>query len=353
MGFEHHRGPLSNLPNAEGPGAYYSYEKVTDGVPGWSLKYATTDQVDDALELIDDFGDDPWFVWLAFSAAHLPLHPPPSDLHSQQLNGPQLPGGARGNQLAGLGASPASSGPPGSGGTGTPMPGGAPPPPHGGSIGIGDGPLPTKAPHATTYVKAMLEAVDSELGRLLDSLPPAVRADTLIVVVGDNGTEGEAIEPPWDPTRGKGTMFEAGLRVPFIVSGPGVARGGVSDALVHTTDLFATISGAVGANGAVGIDSVDMAAALADPASPGPRQWVYTERFRPNGVGPYEVRDRAVRDTRFKLVRREINGIWVDDLLFEVVVDPDEALDLADPTPVGAQAQAAFAKLSALISLTD
>ena len=34
----------------------------------------------------------------------------------------------------------------------------------------------------------MVQAMDAELGRLLDGLPSAVRADTIVVFVGDNGT---------------------------------------------------------------------------------------------------------------------------------------------------------------------
>src|SRR5690606_21417240 len=47
---------------------------------------------------------------------------------------------------------------------------------------------------------------------------------------------------------GKYSIFEGGTRVPFIVSGQGVAQGKVSDALISQIDLLATSAQLVGVN---------------------------------------------------------------------------------------------------------
>ncbi|MEE8467565.1 MAG: sulfatase-like hydrolase/transferase, partial [Planctomycetota bacterium] len=187
-GFEHYAGCLNNLRNREDPRAYYQWTKVVDGEASEVEGYLTTDTTDDALRAIAAAGERPWFVYLAYHAAHNPLHEPPAGLFERELEG-------------------------------------------------------TALTHPAELHKAMVEALDHELGRLLEGVDPKVLARTTILVVGDNGTQGSANEPPWDNRRGKGTLFEGGIHVPLIVSGAGVgerARGSVCDAPVNTTDLWAT-----------------------------------------------------------------------------------------------------------------
>ena len=60
---------------------------------------------------------------------------------------------------------------------------------------------------------AMVEAMDTEIGRLLASLGPEL-ARTNVIFIGDNGTGGD----------GKGQPTERGCRVPYIVNGPGIVK---------------------------------------------------------------------------------------------------------------------------------
>lgn len=78
----------------------------------------------------------------------------------------------------------------------------------------------------------MIEAIDTELARLLISTGLASRNadgslqyspgnnDTMIVIVGDNGSLGSAVKLPFDPGRAKGTAYQTGVWVPLIVAGP-------------------------------------------------------------------------------------------------------------------------------------
>jgi arylsulfatase A-like enzyme len=294
LGFEHHHGPLANLVGADHD--YFNWPKNVDGVVGMSTTYATTDAVDEALALIEEFSagpePEPWFMWLAFNASHWPFHHPPDELHSFEL------------------------------------------PPH---IGI-----------EPVFMKAMTEAMDTEIGRLLDAMDPAVKANTVIIFVGDNGTMLFATEPPFIPEQSKNTIFEGGINVPLIVSGRGVAPGMECDALVNTTDIFATVAELVGAVSHAE-DSVSMVPYFTDP-SLSLRPWVYAELFEPEHTVLNDVRARTVRDRRYKLHR--MLGAPAD-ALYNLEADPFEQTDLlADGLLLPAE-QAVYAKLSQVLTQLD
>ncbi len=101
---------------------------------------------------------------------------------------------------------------------------------------------------------------DYTVGAVLDALERQGIADnTLIILSSDNGPvvddgyADQAVEllgthRPWGDLRGgKYSNFEAGTRVPLIVSWPAVVKPGVSDALVSHIDLFASMATLVGA----------------------------------------------------------------------------------------------------------
>lgn len=248
QGFDWFEGVFGNF----GPGGYFLHEKVTNGLVSTSAEYATCEQTDDALRRIESMAE-PWFLSLAFNAAHQPFHAPPAYLHGQTLSGD---------------------------------------------------PNATKSEH----VAATIEAMDHEIGRLVSSMDPDVLARTTILIVGDNGTDSDVMDPPW-PVSGKGTLLEGGVRVPLIAWGREVGDPGREEqGLVHVVDLFPTIAELFG---------VDVAAALPDPrpvdgrsfapvlraagAAPA-RGTVYCEAFAPNGPGPYAVSKRMIRDARWKLI---------------------------------------------------
>jgi arylsulfatase A-like enzyme len=105
---------------------------------------------------------------------------------------------------------------------------------------------------------ALLEA-DWSVGQILDTLERLkLTNNTLIIFTSDNGpvvddgykddavTKLGAHKPAGRLRGGKGSNFEAGTRVPFIVRWPGQIKPGVSDALVGQIDLlhsFASFTG--------------------------------------------------------------------------------------------------------------
>lgn len=273
MGFDHHLGTMSNLNGlVEGePETYFRWQRVVDGEASVGEGYITTVTVDDALDLTRSL-PEPWFLLIGFHAAHFPMHQPPQDL------------------------------------TTTPLP---------------------RNPSESDLYRAMVEAMDTEIGRLLDGLGEQ-RERTNVIFLGDNGSAHTAVRPPLTPKTSKGSLHRGGVRVPFVVSGPGVVGAGrETDALVNTTDVFATALAWAG-GGSAPVDSISFHPVLEDPAAPAPRTFAYAERFGPNGpAATWTWHESIVRDARHKLFVR--NG--EEAALFDMVADPLETRNLLRKGP--------------------
>lgn len=97
----------------------------------------------------------------------------------------------------------------------------------------------------------MTEAMDTEFGRLLVETGLAKRnrdgsldydpkaSNTVIVIVGDNGTLGVAVKPPFVSNQAKGTAYQTGVWDPLIVAGPQVVNPDREVGhMVNVVDLF-------------------------------------------------------------------------------------------------------------------
>jgi arylsulfatase A-like enzyme len=234
-GYAHFAGSL------EGQLEFYDHwRRVVDGVATTSSRYATSACVDDALRWIR-VQDRPWLCVVSFQAPHAPFHRPPPHLHTRKL-----PAEAPREVCGGPGADP------------------------------------------EPFFAAAVEALDTEIGRLLAGIQPAVRARTTVFFLGDNGTDACVARPEFR-NRAKGTLYESGLRVPLVVAGFSVADRGRSAALVSTSDLFATVAELAGVELAatlpgVALDSHSLVPCLADRRR-SVRSWLYAEVFTPNGAG--------------------------------------------------------------------
>lgn len=277
-GFGHFAGLLNGqLPD------YNSWPRTVDGVTATSTRYATSAQVDDALAWLSA-QRGPWLLWLAFNAPHAPFHLPPAALHSY-------------DHLAGVA-------------------------------------LPQRP---VEHYRAMIEAMDTELGRLLDAIPAEARARTWVVFVGDNGTPRMVVGDPVPATHAKDTLYQGGVHVPLVIAGPGVvAPGRAVDALVHVVDLFPTILGWAGVDVAAArpdgrIDGVSLAPYLLRADAAPQRRWVYTELF--DVSAPSAQDGRAIRDEAFKLLRFEDGRAE----LYDLRADPQESRNLLT-APLSAEA---------------
>ena len=107
----------------------------------------------------------------------------------------------------------------------------------------------------------MLEAMDHEFGRLLVETGLAnfnsdgslnyhpENSNTVVVILGDNGTWTTSVREPFDPARAKGTPYQTGVWVPLVIAGPRVQNPGreVSH-MTNTVDLYRFFGEAAGIN---------------------------------------------------------------------------------------------------------
>jgi arylsulfatase len=103
---------------------------------------------------------------------------------------------------------------------------------------------------AGDFADSMVE-MDHRVGQLVDEVDALrLRERTVFIFASDNGPE---FRRPWRGTAGPWsgtyhTSMEGALRVPFMIRWPGkVPVGGVSDEIVHVTDLYVTLARVAGA----------------------------------------------------------------------------------------------------------
>jgi len=209
-----------------------------------TTQYSTTKLTNEAIDWINN-QDSEWFMWLAYNAPHTPFHLPPSNLHSQG----QLP------------ADQAS---------------------------IDSNPLP--------YYLAMIEAVDSEMGRLFNSISEEELANTTIIFIGDNGTPNEVVQQ-YNSNRAKGSLYKGGINVPMIISGNQVSRFSQDEnALINTTDLFTTITELCGVNNQAVHDSKSFISLLSSSFNSNSRDYIYSEIGNEN----YSIRNTTHKYIHFE-----------------------------------------------------
>ncbi len=290
-GWPHFEGVLANT-------GYFNWPRVTNGLLQWTSGYITSSDVDSARAWIGA-RNDPWLCYVAFTTAHVSYHAPPSHLHSFTLPNP------------------------------APV--------------AGEDPLP--------YFHAMIEAMDTELGRLLRSVDLDT---TTVVVVGDNGSEAQVVKHPFNAQQNKGTIYEGGTRVPLIIRSPHVVSPGREvTAMVNTTDLFDTVAELADVDlASLNLpkrDSVSMVPYLLERNRAPIRTHTLSEKFKPPGFGPYTLVHRALRDDRYKLATFDSKP----DELYDLLLDPHESspLDLTSLSPRQSQAYASLqTALAALLA---
>ncbi|MEM7475600.1 MAG: sulfatase [Planctomycetota bacterium] len=86
---------------------------------------------------------------------------------------------------------------------------------------------------------AMLEEVDEGLGAIMEALESVGEMEnTYVIFTSDNGG---GLTPNGSLRGGKANLYEGGLRVPFVVSGPGVQKGVQCDVPIAQWDLLPTL----------------------------------------------------------------------------------------------------------------
>lgn len=184
---------------------------------------------------------------------------------------------------------------------------------------------------------AMLESLDESVGRVVRAVEAQGAKDrTWIIFTSDNGGLA-TLEGPNTPAtsnaplrEGKGWLYEGGLRVPLLVSGPGIRQpGSTNDTQVISHDLFPTVLALAGAARSTQAepDGLNLSGLLkrGESVARAALHWHYphysNQGGRPGG---------AIRKGSWKLVEFYEEGRRE---LFDLSKDPSESRNLASDQP--------------------
>ena len=256
-----------------GTGRFYAGEfryvpHLEFGHPG---EYLTDRLTDEALRIIDHANGQPFFLYFAHHAPHLPIEAKPADVEYFTSK------------------------------------------------------LRSGMNHQNPTYAAMVKTLDESVGRVLAHLKKrGLDKNTIVIFTSDNGGEihpdkGQKVPITSNvPLRsGKGTLYEGGIRVPLLVRWPGVTpKGTACSEPVALWDLFHTLlagNSSAQARSAADSDGLDLTPLLKNPAgkldrdalffhfpnynlSPPvgairARDWKLLEYFEDNRVELYNLRD--------------------------------------------------------------
>lgn len=204
----------------------------------------------------------------------------------------------------------------------------------------------TPHPRPRAGYAAMITDLDEHVGTLMATLERlGLAQDTLVVFTSDNGTthdhgrsphfgvggvDADFFESTADLRGKKGSVYEGGLRVPFLVRWPGhVAAGSVDDRPTYFPDVMPTLCAACGLEAPADVDGIDQLNVWTgdgDPAPRNPMVWVFPEYSG----------QVAVRFGNWKLIRRGLKrknkgpDAWE---LYDMVNDRGETTNVADEHP--------------------
>ena len=188
--------------------------------------------------------------------------------------------------------------------------------------------------HTDPVYAAMTENLDTGIGRVLDKLQDlGVEDDTYVIYTSDHGQTAN-LSTNFPLTRGKGTLWEGGMRVPFIVSGPGVMSGTISHSRVVLVDLLPTFAELAGATESApddleGGSLVPLLHGRSDGEVRRAREELVFHYSRPSGNPEFRASSSIYLDN-YKLLKFYDTG---ELLLFDIVEDPREQHELADRMP--------------------
>ena len=178
---------------------------------------------------------------------------------------------------------------------------------------------------------AYVTMADRMVGEVLELLKP-VLANTLVIFCSDNGAP-RRFENELDSAgalRGqKTTMYEGGIRVPFVASWTGRIKAGTqSDAPVYFPDLMPTFAEVAGAKQHLPakLDGLSIAPEFFGKGKIDRNRPMYWELGRNVKGGPYSVWRQAYRRGDWKIMRDDATKPWE---LYNLKSDPAEATNVA------------------------
>lgn len=161
----------------------------------------------------------------------------------------------------------------------------------------------------------MVSEEDFQIGRILDALEKSGKAgNTIIVFTSDNGLcVGE------HGLLGKQNLYEAAVRIPMVICGPGIPQNTVRDAYCYLYDLYPTLCGLAGIGVPATVKGISLEETLRNPEA-GKREDILLT---------YINLQRAIKKDGFKLILYNVDG-QRHPQLFDLKADPMELKNLYD-----------------------
>lgn len=168
--------------------------------------------------------------------------------------------------------------------------------------------------HIADYY-AMITHMDAQLAKVIQALDDTGQRDnTIIVFAGDNG-----LALGQHGLMGKQNLYECSVRVPLLMSGPGVEPNARRDTLCCLQDVFPTLCQLAGVAVPASVEGRSLAGALKNGR----------ERVRDHVFYAYRDVQRGVSDGRWKLIEYSVGGVRTAQL-FDLETDPLETRNLAN-----------------------
>ncbi|MEI8380078.1 MAG: sulfatase [Planctomycetota bacterium] len=175
---------------------------------------------------------------------------------------------------------------------------------------------------------ATIEAVDQNVGRIVETLARLKLTDnTVVIFTSDNGGTDQYTSPL---RGGKGQLYEGGIRIPLVISGPDIKKpGGQCNAPVSSIDIYPTLlelAGTAAPKDQI-LDGISLVPALRGESDL-QRQRLFWHF--PCYVGK-ATPSSAIREGDFKLIEFYEDGGRRE--LYNLKNDPNEERDLAKTQP--------------------
>ena len=173
--------------------------------------------------------------------------------------------------------------------------------------------------HIADYY-AMITHMDAHIGRVLDALKESGHAEnTIIVYTADHG-----LAVGQHGLMGKQNLYDHSIRIPLIISGPGIPQGQTVDALTYLYDVFPTMCDLTGVEVPNTVEGESLVPLITDEK----------KELRQSVYSAYKDCHRMVSDGHWKLIRNyhseEMNTGLECIQLFHLESDPWETQDLSE-----------------------
>lgn len=288
------------------PGGYfspYSNPRMESGPTGEYLPERLTSEAIDLLHAYEYEGE-PYFLMLSYYTVHTPLQAPEETV--EKYRNKHLASGDEFENLEFEGEE---------------------------QVWVGESAeRKTRIRQSHSVYAAMIEHLDDNVGRILHALKElGAEDDTIVIFTSDNGGLSTSEGSPTSnrPLRGgKGWLYEGGIRVPFIIAGPGFsANGSRINVPVSGMDLLPTIRALAGIAPEQRVDGQSLVPLLKGEAVAEERAifWHYPHYSNQGGFP-----GAAIRRGRYKLIERFEDG---QIHLYDLSADIAEQNDLARAQP--------------------